>query len=44
MSKNVQIQNVNSIENVLKINSNAKSVSEKLVRELFLEKGHKIDQ
>lgn len=44
MSKNVQIQNVNSIENVLKINSNAKSISEKLVRELFLEKGHKIDQ
>lgn len=44
MSKNVQIQNVNSIENILKINSNAKSVAEKLVRDLFLEKGHKIDQ
>jgi len=44
MSKNVQIQNVNSIDNILKINSNAKSVAEKLVRDLFLEKGHKIDQ
>jgi len=44
MSKNVQIQNVNSIANILKINSNAKSIAEKLVRDLFLEKGHKIDQ
>jgi 1-deoxy-D-xylulose-5-phosphate reductoisomerase len=44
MSKNVQIQNINSIENVLKINSEAKSVAEKLVRDLFLKKGGKIDQ
>ena len=44
MVKNVQIQNVNSIENILKINSKAKSTAENLVRELFLEKGGKIDQ
>jgi len=44
MSKNAHIQNVNSIENILKINSNAKSVAEKLVTDLFLEKGYKIDQ
>ena len=44
MIKNVQIQNVNSIENVLKINSEAKSLAEKLVRDLFLKKGGKIDQ
>jgi len=44
MVKNVQIQNVNSIENILKINSKAKSTAEKLVRDLFLEKGGKIDQ
>jgi len=44
MSKNIQIQNVNSVENILKINSKAKSTAEKLVRDLFLEKGGKIDQ
>lgn len=43
MSKNVHIQNVNSIENILEINSKAKSVAENLVRDLYLEKGAKID-
>ncbi len=44
MSKNVQIQNINSIEYILEINTKAKSVAQNLVSDLFLEKGSKVDQ
>jgi len=43
MSKNVQMKTANNIENILEINSMAKSVSEDLVRDLYLEKGGEID-
>jgi len=43
MYKNVHIQNVNNISSVLQINSNAKNVAEKLVKELLMDKGSKVD-
>tara|TARA_E500000178_G_scaffold74969_1_gene72847 strand:+ start:3350 stop:4537 length:1188 start_codon:yes stop_codon:yes gene_type:complete len=43
MYKNVHIQNVNNISSVLQINSKAKNVAEKLVKELLMDKGSKVD-
>ena len=43
MYKNVHIQNVNNISSVLQINSKAKNVAEKLVKELLMDKGCKVD-
>lgn len=43
INKNIQIQNMNNIETVLKINSKAKSVAKKLVNDLLLNKGDIFD-
>ncbi len=43
INKNVQIQNINNIETVLKINSKAKSVAKKLVNDLLINKGDIFD-